>query len=390
MATEPNQHDDGRRRQAIGTCTGGSEVWIAANASPGLAHRFSPLAAVRACAPRLRAPRWRRLAGASALAALVAACASPPQTLPSPPIGARGVAPVTEPPPEHPTARAEPAPPAPRRQARPPRRPAPSEAELARLPDPVPRYERPMRSANQPYVMYGRAYAPMSEPAAFRQRGEASWYGRPFHGRRTATGEVYDMYRLTAAHPTLPLPSYARVTDIESGRSVIVRVNDRGPFHGARVIDLSYAAAVRLGIAQQGTSAVEVELILASDADAVSPEARLARAESASESRSRARVKGFVNPPAADDPRWDLVGSFGSLAMADAARLRAQVDAGYPADMLRLAFDGVRWQLLHGPLPRVDAPGVGAAHDARRPLAAAPATTAIAAAPPRSDDALVH
>jgi rare lipoprotein A len=96
----------------------------------------------------------------------------------------------------------------------------------------------------------------------YRERGTASWYGRKFHGEKTSMGETYDMYKMTAAHPTLPLPSYARVTNVATGRSVIVRVNDRGPFLQHRLIDLSYAAAHRIGIAQHGSGLVEVEAIL--------------------------------------------------------------------------------------------------------------------------------
>ena len=96
----------------------------------------------------------------------------------------------------------------------------------------------------------------------YKERGIASWYGRKFHNQKTSTGETYDMYAMTAAHPTLPLPSYARVTNVANGKSVVVRVNDRGPFHPGRIIDLSYAAAYRIGIAQKGSGEVEVESIL--------------------------------------------------------------------------------------------------------------------------------
>ncbi|MDH5263290.1 MAG: septal ring lytic transglycosylase RlpA family protein [Betaproteobacteria bacterium] len=99
-----------------------------------------------------------------------------------------------------------------------------------------------------------------------KERGLASWYGRKFHGQKTASGETYDMFAMTAAHKTLPIPSYARVTSLKSGRSVVVRVNDRGPFHEGRVIDLSYAAAAKLGIAGPGSGPVEVERVFARDA----------------------------------------------------------------------------------------------------------------------------
>jgi rare lipoprotein A (peptidoglycan hydrolase) len=127
---------------------------------------------------------------------------------------------------------------------------------------PVPKLEPLARHANRPYRLRGRKYRPMTELQAFKQRGVASWYGRPFHGRRTATGERYDMNSMSAAHPTLPLPSYVRVTNLKSGTSVIVRVNDRGPFAHDRVIDLSREAARHLGLLKDGIAAVEVNLIV--------------------------------------------------------------------------------------------------------------------------------
>jgi rare lipoprotein A len=134
-------------------------------------------------------------------------------------------------------------------------------AELGSVPDAVPRAEPQLRGPNKPYVALGRSYTPITGDSPFRQRGMASWYGRQFHGNRTASGEIYDMFAMTAAHPILPIPSYVRVTDVRSGRSVIVRVNDRGPFKHDRVIDLSYAAATKLGFAASGTAEVEVERI---------------------------------------------------------------------------------------------------------------------------------
>ncbi len=138
--------------------------------------------------------------------------------------------------------------------------------DIAALPDAIPRDEPYHRYANRPYVVFGRAYAPVVNDDPMKERGLASWYGRMFHGRKTASGEVYDMFAMTAAHKTLPIPSFARVTSLKSGRSVVVRVNDRGPFHEGRVIDLSYAAAVKLGIAGPGSGPVEVERVFARDA----------------------------------------------------------------------------------------------------------------------------
>jgi rare lipoprotein A len=135
-------------------------------------------------------------------------------------------------------------------------------ANLDAIPDAIPRAEPLHRFANRPYVVFGREYVPATSLRSYRERGIASWYGRKFHGQKTSSGEVYDMYGMTAAHPTLPLPSFARVTNTTTGKSVVVRVNDRGPFLHNRVIDLSYAAAHRIGVAQKGSGEVEVEAIL--------------------------------------------------------------------------------------------------------------------------------
>lgn len=135
-------------------------------------------------------------------------------------------------------------------------------ADIDRIPDAVARAEPLHRFANRPYNVFGVEYRPMTSLGSLRQRGIASWYGRKFHGQKTAIGETYDMFAMTAAHPTAPLPSFARVTHPKSGRSVVVRINDRGPFHAGRIVDLSYAAAHRLGIAQGGSGEVELELLL--------------------------------------------------------------------------------------------------------------------------------
>ena len=133
--------------------------------------------------------------------------------------------------------------------------------DLGSVGDAVPKIEPPYKAASRPYTALGRSYTPLNGDPTFRQRGLASWYGKQFHGSRTANGETYDMFAMTAAHPTLPIPSYVRVTSVRTGRSVIVRVNDRGPFKADRVIDLSYAAASKLGIVATGTGEVEIERI---------------------------------------------------------------------------------------------------------------------------------
>jgi rare lipoprotein A len=136
---------------------------------------------------------------------------------------------------------------------------------LASVPDAEPKLE-PIRvgGPNKPYEALGQAYVPITQDKPFTERGLASWYGRKFHGRRTASGEVYNMYAMTAAHPTLPIPSYARVRNPANGREVVVRINDRGPFHSTRIVDLSYTAALKLDVLR-GVTPVELERITFDD-----------------------------------------------------------------------------------------------------------------------------
>lgn len=138
------------------------------------------------------------------------------------------------------------------------------DVDVSDVTDAIPRYEAPRTAGNRsPYTVWGKQYRVMavSDADGYVQEGIASWYGKKFHGHKTSNGEVYDMYKMTAAHKSLPLPSYARVTNLDNGRSVIVRVNDRGPFHGNRLIDLSWAAAKKLDFLDKGTARVEVASI---------------------------------------------------------------------------------------------------------------------------------
>lgn len=135
-------------------------------------------------------------------------------------------------------------------------------ANLASIPDAQPRSEPLHKYANRPYEVFGRKYVPLASVQPYHQRGVASWYGKRFHGQKTASGEIYDMYAMSAAHPILPIPSYARVTSLRTGKQVVVRINDRGPFHSNRAIDLSYAAAYRLGLIATGSGEVEIEAIV--------------------------------------------------------------------------------------------------------------------------------
>lgn len=134
--------------------------------------------------------------------------------------------------------------------------------DVSHIPDAVPRREpRTVAGNKSPYTVLGKTYQVLSSADDYRERGFASWYGQKFHGRLTSNGEVYDMYGMTAAHKSLPIPTFVQVTNVDNGKSVIVRVNDRGPFHGDRIIDLTYAAAKKLGFVDQGTAEVEVVAI---------------------------------------------------------------------------------------------------------------------------------
>jgi rare lipoprotein A len=135
-------------------------------------------------------------------------------------------------------------------------------ANLDSIPDAAPRVEPVNRGTARPYVVMGKSYTPMTALAPYQARGIATWYGRRYHGKQTSSGEIYDMYGMSAAHTTLPIPSYARVTNLKNGKSVVVRINDRGPFVEGRIIDLSYTAAHRIGVLAGGAAMVEVESII--------------------------------------------------------------------------------------------------------------------------------
>jgi rare lipoprotein A len=154
---------------------------------------------------------------------------------------------------------------------------------LRDVPDAVVRYEPYARFANKPYAVFGQTYTPLINDEPFTQRGVASWYGVKFHGQRTSSGEPYDMYKMTAAHPTLPIPSYARITSLATGTSVVVRINDRGPFHSDRVIDVSYTAALKLGLLGKGSHDVEIERLFPED----SPRMAIVRRTAASAAQTQ-------------------------------------------------------------------------------------------------------
>ncbi|GAD80270.1 septal ring lytic transglycosylase RlpA family protein [Vibrio ezurae] len=132
---------------------------------------------------------------------------------------------------------------------------------LQHIEDATPRYEPYSLGGNKDYTVRGKSYSVIHNPQGFKEKGKASWYGKKFHGHLTSNGETYDMYSMSAAHKNLPIPSYVKVKNLDNGKTAIVRVNDRGPFHEGRIIDLSYAAATKLGVIQTGVANVEIEYI---------------------------------------------------------------------------------------------------------------------------------
>ena len=210
--------------------------------------------------------------------------------------------------------------------------------DIDTIPDAVPRLEPLARGAMRPYVVMGQTYTPMTELTPYKARGIASWYGRRYHGKRTSSGEIYDMYSMSAAHPVLPIPSYVRVTNVATGKSVIVRVNDRGPFVDGRLIDLSYTAAHRIGVLGGGSALVEVESILPDASGpgtmfaAAPPRNRIAAASApraAVEAAAPAAAPAQVAPPVALTPATALSTEPDPI-LAIAAAARDPVPSGRP------------------------------------------------------------
>ncbi|TIC86034.1 septal ring lytic transglycosylase RlpA family protein [Crenobacter intestini] len=198
-------------------------------------------------------------------------------------------------------------------------------ANLDLVPHAVPQDEPLIRSANRPYKALGMSFSPDTSYASFQARGKASWYGKQFHGRKTSSGERYDMFAMTGAHPTLPIPSYAKVTNLKNGKMVIVRINDRGPFHKGRIMDLSYAAAHQLGFVKSGSADVLVERVFPVDGGeqiATRPEKLLVKSEKpiylqlgsySSLSGAQARVRKLSRKlPDHHDDKLDIVNQLGA------------------------------------------------------------------------------
>ena len=175
-------------------------------------------------------------------------------------------------------------------------------ANLMQTPDAEVRNDPPIPRSNRPYVVFGKTYTPITDAdKPFVQRGLGTWYGKKFHGQRTSSGETYDMYKMTAAHPTLPIPSYAKVTNLDNGKQVVVRINDRGPFHSTRVIDVSYTAALKLDLLSKGSHQLEVERILPADVERFNA-ARAAAQQKPASAQPQAKTQMPAQPgrPAAE------------------------------------------------------------------------------------------
>ena len=215
---------------------------------------------------------------------------------------------------------------------------------LGSVPDAEPRAEPLHRFANRPYQVFGKDYVPLASVGAFRQRGVASWYGKRFHGGLTSTGERYDMYAMTAAHPTLPVPSYVRVTNVANGASVVVRVNDRGPFHADRVIDLSYTAAYRLGFADAGSALVDIEAVFpGTGALAVAPPAPV-----------QAAARAPVVPQAQTRGVYLQLGAFAVRENAESFRARMMREFAWLSETIQVTASESLFRLHLGPYRTAD------------------------------------
>jgi rare lipoprotein A len=241
--------------------------------------------------------------------------------------------------------------------------------DLDALPEPVPKAEPLHRFANRPYAVFGQTYKPLGPNTPFVEEGVASWYGRKFNGRNTASGEPYDMFKLTAAHPTLPVPSYARVTNLDNGKSVVVRINDRGPFHKNRVMDMSYAAAYRLGYQNKGSARVRIEaLIPGSDAGPAiaatplpseplppvvpDPVAALAGASVAlplADNSQAAPANAADGDSTVVGGVWLQLGAFGSQTAAESFKAHVADDVSALAVPLSVSAHARLWRVRLGP-----------------------------------------
>jgi rare lipoprotein A len=227
-------------------------------------------------------------------------------------------------------------------------------AHLDSVPDAVPRLD-PIRigGPNKPYEVFGERYEPLKGDVAYAQKGLASWYGKKFHGRPTASGEVYNMYAMTAAHPTLPIPSYARVRNPANGREIVVRVNDRGPFHKGRIIDLSFTAALKLDVLR-GVAPVEVRRITHAEIRAGQWPAPAGEAPPVFVPEPPQGAPQRETTPGGVRGHWLQFGAFSRLDGAEALRQRiAEADLGL-LPLLTIVREAGRHQLRAGPFPSAD------------------------------------
>ena len=228
--------------------------------------------------------------------------------------------------------------------------------DIEAIPDAVPKPEPLHRFANNPYSVLGRDYVPQRGLQPYKVRGVGSWYGRKFHGQKTSSGEPYDMYGMTAAHPTLPIPSYVRVSNPANGKSVVVRVNDRGPFHSDRVIDLSWTAAWKLGYIGQGSTLVEVESILPGQTLAAAP-VPAPKAPSPGRDEDPIAKMATAEPetplPQVQDTRGHFLqlGAFGNRDNAESLRARLARELGELGAKLVVQSAGKLFRVQLGPWP---------------------------------------
>lgn len=220
---------------------------------------------------------------------------------------------------------------------------------LGQIADAQPRVEPLNRATNRPYEVFGKRYEPLTSVQPFRQRGIASWYGRRFNGQPTSSGERYDMYAMTAAHPVLPIPSYARVTNLANGRSAVVRINDRGPFHSGRIIDLSYAAAHKLGYVAAGSAMVEVDSIVPGSGTEVAAAQPAAAPDPAPQPAASRAAAG-------DEPSgvYLQLGAFSGRANAESFRAHVYRELAWLSDAIHVFASGGLYRLHLGPYRNAD------------------------------------
>lgn len=217
-------------------------------------------------------------------------------------------------------------------------------SDLASIPNAVPRIE-PLRKSNmQPYKVFGKSYTPMTALEPYKERGVASWYGRRYHGKKTASGEIYDMYEMTAAHTTLPIPSYVKVTNINNKKSIIVRINDRGPFLSNRIIDLSYTAAYKLDVLNNGSALVEVETIIP-----VNQVTRLQKKPSALKSAGIHNFSDITNLPSGTNKIYLQLAAFSAYNKADTFLARMRAEFPDLSNLLRISLKDGLFKVHAGP-----------------------------------------